>query len=259
MSVWTSFDIPDSLLGKERESRSQYITTYQTEVLLPKKSQYAGYCFLHPSKLVTEKADGIAAITYNSDFTFTLIKKDREPGKRYKRYKLTVQEILDIYAPETAKVQAKQKKKETARLAQTGSVEIVYTHNELWGDKTLFLFRCGKVYYYGSGGPFGSQKDVIKRSVVVESVCRAVFEAAYEDLETLAEGFRMLQDVRSTVGRYPANTTNEICAIGDSFEALCDQWEAELLEKAAAIIHKEVKSGVSGASVHQETERCSEG
>lgn len=239
---WVSFDIPETLLGETHIFKSAYVTTYRTEVLLPKDSQYPGYCFLHPSKLVKGRSGGFAAIMYNSDFTFTLIKKDREPGKKYKRYKLTVPEILAVYAAETQKVKEKQEKKEQKRLAQIGAVVAVDMP-----DATTFLFHVGKQYYSGSGGAWGTDRHIEKlggtRRVIAENVRRGVFEAASEELKRLRENYRMIREVRDTVLRNNSFATEKVVAIGDSFVKLCDKWEDEFYEAAAEIIEQAKHEG----------------
>lgn len=224
-------------MGETHVSKSAYVTTYRTEVLLPKDSQYSGYCFLHPSKLVKERSGGFAAIMYNADFTFTLIKKDREPGKKYRRYRLTVPEILSVYAAETQKVREKQEKKEQRRLAQVGSVVAVDMP-----DTVTFLFHVGKQYYYGSGGTWGTDKHIEKlggkRKVITEGVSRGIFEEASEKLKNLREDYRMVREIRDTVLRNNRFATEKVIAIGDSFEALCDQWEGEFYKTAAEIIEQ---------------------
>lgn len=234
---WVSFDIPETLLGETHISKSAYVTTYRTEVLLPEDSQYPGYCFLHPSKLVRERSGGFAAIMYNPDFTFTLIKKDREPGKKYKRYKLTVPEILSVYASETQKIREKQEKKEKKRLAQLGAVVAVDTP-----DAVTFLFHVGKQYFYGHGGPWGTDRHIeklgAKRRVVAENVRREAFEEASERLYKLREEYQLVREIRNALLRNNSAATETVIAIGDSFEALCDQWESDFYGAATKIIEQ---------------------
>lgn len=232
MSEWKSFEIPGSLVGERRESKSAYVTTYQTEILLPKASEYAGYSFWHPSKLVGGTFS-VAKITYTDEFSFVLVKKEREPGKRYKRYKLTASELIQVYAPETARVKAKQEKKEAARLAQIGSVEIVPSEAKA---RRLFLFHCGKQYYYGSGTRFGGEKDVTERKVLAGAVPRSVFESAYEELCSLWESYRMILDVREAVGKFPCHPGSKVDEVGDSFDSLCNRWDDEFCETARGLI-----------------------
>lgn len=234
---WVSFDIPETLLGETHISESAYVTTYRTEVLLPKDSQYPGYCFLHPSKLIKARAGGFAAIMYNSDFTFTLIKKDREPGKKYKRYRLTVPEILAVYAAETQKVKGKQEKKEKRRLAQIGTVVVVDMP-----DAVTFLFQIGKQYYYSHGGPWGTDKHIEKlggkRKVIAENIPRGAFEAAYESLKGLREDYWIVHQIRNTILHNPAYAMGQVLPVGESFEELCDKWEVEFYITAAEIIEQ---------------------
>lgn len=232
MSEWKSFEIPAKLVGEKRISQSAYVTTYQTEILLPKKSEYSGYHFWYPSKLVSGNFS-MANIIYNDTFTFTLVKKDREPGKRYKRYKLTAKELAAVYEPEVTKEKAKQKKKEQTRRAQIGTVEVVECcigKNKYWVE---FIFRFGKITYYGNGMKAEQiSADIRKQKVIAESIQRGIFEDAYNDLKSLRDEFKMIPKVRFTV-EHTENSSNHI---RNSFIELCNRWEEEFYKKAVAIL-----------------------
>ena len=234
MSEWKSFEIPAKLVGEERISQSAYVTTYQTEILLPKKSEYSGYHFWHPSKLVSGNFS-MAKIIYNDTFTFTLVKKDREPGKRYKRYKLTAKELAAVYELEVTKEKAKQKKKEQTRRAQIGTVEVVESYIGNSGYLVEFIFRFGKKAYYGNGMKAERiSADIRKQKVIVENIQRGIFEDAYNDLKILRDEFKMIPKVRFTV----EHTENSPDHIRNSFVDLCNQWEEEFYEKAVAILNE---------------------
>ena len=237
MSEWLHLEIPECFVGETTSSGNEYITTYRTEILMPQDSEFSGYCFLHPSKLITH-AKNFVRLTYNDCFTFTLVKKDREPGKRYKRYMLSASELIAIWAPETERVKAKLAKKEEKRLAQTGAVEILECRTHLkyyW----LIVFRYGKKLFYGNGGAFRSLDEVYKSQVVATAVPRRAFEKVYPILEALCDEYSIVQDIRYaanlSVNTYASDKT---VAIYDSFYSMSDQWEADFYEKAASIIER---------------------
>lgn len=238
MADWISFDIPDAFLGDTHVSDSGYVRTYRTEVLLPKSSCYPGYCFLHPSKLIVKRANEIASITYNEAFTFTLIKKDREEGERYKRYKLTAAEIQAIYEPEMQKAKAKKERREQNRRAQVGSVEVVEYWISPQKRNLLILFHCKKKFFSGNGVCYGSEKDFTVRYVAAEGVVRGAFEDVFEELETLCREYQMVQDVRSVVSGGYDFCNGTVMEIRGFFEDLCGSLEAELYHKIDKIMNK---------------------
>lgn len=243
MAEWLRFEIPDSLIGERREQKSRYVTTYQTEILLPKSSEYAGYHFWHPSKLVSELGNGTTAITYNSTFSFTLVKKEREPGKRYKRHVLSVDELLVVYAPEVAKVTASREKKESARRAQEGTVEVVIWPCSYGPDTVRILFHFGKRYFVRNGNVYGPEKNACKCVVIAEGITQGAFEDADEDLTALQEAYQMIQDMRNTVGRYQSD---KVADIGESFIELCDKLDEELLLRAKDLFKRSNEIQVRG-------------
>lgn len=245
MAEWLHFEIPDSLVGERKEQKSQYVTTYQTEILLPEKSEYAGYHFWHPSKLVSGLADEISRVTYNPTFTFTLIKKEREPGKRYKRYKLSAEELVAVYRAEMAKVAARKEKKEAARRAQEGAVEVVAWLGSSIPDKRRVLFRYRKKYFTGSGAFFCSEAHVHRHFVIAEAVPRGVFEDICEKLDELARLYQVVDDVRGAIGKSVMAERE----VADSFEALCDSWDAAFCEKAASVIRNAMHLKLLGLGV----------
>lgn len=70
-----------------------YSVTY--EVDLPKSSQYVGFKAIIPDYCVREREwyDEIIVPTWWGDRTFVLVKIEREPGKRYARPKLTLEQL----------------------------------------------------------------------------------------------------------------------------------------------------------------------
>lgn len=63
-------------------------------IQLPKTSQYKGYTVTVPTHIVTEHGEFYAIVRpWKEDFTFTLVKTEREEGKRYTRPKLSFDEL----------------------------------------------------------------------------------------------------------------------------------------------------------------------
>lgn len=235
MTSWLNFEIPGELVGDERVTGNDYRKTYRTEILLPSKSEYEGYCFLHPSKLISFHWP-LASITYNESFTFELFKKDREPGKRYKRYTLTVPELLAIYEPETAKVKAQLASKERKRLSQVGDVMALECRTND-RDYVKFVFQHDKKLYTGRGSKFPYTDEICKSRVITNGIARRQFEAAAPKLDTLCEEYRLIQDVRRSLNRsVSADAPDKTVAIYNSFYGLSDQWEEELYQSARLIL-----------------------
>lgn len=240
MSEWLKLEIPSKLVGEETVSGNEYVKTYRTEILLPKSSDYSGYCFQHPSKLVSCGAD-IAHLTYNNTFTFNLVKKDREPGKRYKRFKLTPAELIAVYSQETEKAKAKLARKTERRLAQIGSVEAL----ECRGVQLSYwavVFRYGNKSVTTCGNEFAFFGDIHNRRVIASEVSRRTFEAAGVALRQLCENYQLILSVRHSLNReVSSRSSDETVAIYDSFYSLSDQWESEFYEKVANILHETSK------------------
>ena len=235
MAEWLHIEIPAKLVGESIESGNEYIKTYRTEILLPKNSEYSGYCFQHPSKLVS-CGRYTAKLTYNNTFVFNLVKKDREPGKRYKRYTLTAEELIAIYAPEVARLNEKAAKKEEKRLAQIGTVEVL----ECRGSQEYYwavVFSYKNDRFWGTGSKFAFTDEIFKSRVIAANIPRGVFESVSDKLSILCEEFHIIQDIRYTLNQgVSPKSSDKTLAIYNSFYSLSDQWEAELYEKVAAII-----------------------
>jgi len=235
MPEWKHFEIPRNLIGETIASGNDYIQTYRKEILLPKGREYEGYCFQHPAKLVSEGSNGLVKITYNDDFVFKLVKKDREPGKKYKRYSLTVPEILAIYEPAISKKKAQLEKAEQRRRAQIGSVEVLACadpHNCYWA----IVLCVGKKWFWPNGREFCFPDDVVSRHVVAENVVRGSFEEAHEKLMELCEEYRIVLDVKHTAeksaGRKQFGKKTDIY---NAIIAEMDKWEEELYKKISEI------------------------
>ena len=210
---WKSFDVPASLIGEKRTNASAYVITYQTEVLLPKDGQYAGYCFLHPSKLVSERAGGVASITYNDDFVFELIKKDREQGKRYRRYKLQAPELPALYEDAVRKVLSRREKQEQRRRARVGEVIVVTLHR---GKNVSFLFHAGQRYYYASGETFTCHDEICTQRRIAGGIPRGRFEDCWPRLRALADDYAVVRNVRHQLEQPPKRTPSS-AKIQDAF------------------------------------------
>lgn len=238
MTTWLNFEIPEKLVGDERVFGNDFRKTYRTEILLPSNSEYEGYCFLHPSKLVSFHLP-LASITYNESFTFELFKKDREPGKRYKRYTLTVPELLAIYEPETAKVKARFASKEKKRLSQVGAVLALEcrAHDRYY---VKFAFQHEKKMYTGRGTKFPYQDEIYQSRVIASDITRKQFEAVAPELETLCEEYRVIQDVRRSINRsVSSDASDKTVSIYNSFYSLSDQWEEEFYKSACLVLDRQ--------------------
>ena len=235
MDEWLHLEIPERLVGETLEFGNDYIKSYRTEILLPEGSEFAGYYFLHPAKLVSCRTN-IATLTYNQSFIFTLIKKEREPGKRYKRYSLSISDLIDIYSPETEKVQANLAKKELIRLAQSGTVLALECRSS---DSyyIVFVFHYKKGYYLRNGEKFLFNDEIYKSSIVAESVTRQVFENAYKNLKDLCNDYRIIQELQYVLNRkVDCTSSDKTVSIYDSFYILSEQWKDEFLKNASIII-----------------------
>lgn len=244
MSEWLHLEIPAKTVGETIESGNDYIKTYRTEILLPKDSQYPGYCFQHPSKLVSCGPE-FARLTYNDTFVFNLVKKDREPGKRYKRYTLTAAELIAIYAPEVAQLKARLAKKEEKRLAQIGAVEALECrgyHKYYW----LVAFSYGKHRFLGDGQKIGFSDEIYKSRLIANDVSRRDFESDYDQLASLCKEFQIIQDMRYALNKSVEPTSSDMTVtIYDSFYSLSDQWEIEFYQKVAKTIENAKTGGCS--------------
>ncbi len=238
MVQWLKLEIPEELLGEERVTGNDYIKTYKTEILLPQDSEYPGYCFLHPSKLIHYNSP-IASIAYNESFTFTLIKKEREPGKKYKRYVLTAPELPAIYEPVVAKTKAKLETKEQKRLAQIGDIMALEcrAHDRYY---VKFAFQYSKTMYTGRGTKFPYPDEIYERRVVANGISRKQFEAVTPELEALCEEYRIIQDVRRSLNRsVSSHSSDKAVSIYNSFYSLSNQWEDEFFKEASMLIENE--------------------
>lgn len=231
MAEWVHFEIPVKLVGETTASGNDYVQTYRTEILLPKGSQYEGYCFQHPAKLVST-GENLAKVTYNDDFVFRLVKKDREPGKKYKRYSLTVSEILTIYAPVTQKVKEQLERAEKRRQAEVGQVEAL-SCAELRESYWAVVLRVGKKLYWPNGEAFSFSQDVCNRRVIATDVTRGSFETARDKLRSLCEEYRIVLDVKHAAEKN-SGTGNR--AVYEAVMTEVEMWEKEFYEKVTAVI-----------------------
>ena len=240
MTTWLRMEIPEKYIGEERVEGNDFIKTYKTEILLPPTSEYAGYCFLHPSKLISYNYP-LIAIVYNENFTFELIKKDREPGKRYKRHLLTISELMSIYSPEISKVKTRLERKEQKRLNQIGDVVVLEcrSHNKYYFE---FAFQCNKKLYTGKGTEFRFRDEIYQSKTIRPTVVRKHFEAAYPALTLLCEDYRVLQDVRFAINSgVSSRSSDKAISIYNSFYGLSDHWEEEFYEKSCEILDNKQK------------------
>ncbi|MBQ8245830.1 MAG: hypothetical protein IJZ42_01740 [Lachnospiraceae bacterium] len=232
---WLQFEIPEKFIGNTQVIGNEYMKTYRTEILLPNNGEYAGYCFLFPEKLIS-LCGKFAKLTYNESFTFTLTKRDREPGKRYKRYTLTISELLAIYEPEVLKLRAQLAAKEKRRLAQVGDVIALEcrSYNRYY---VKFIFQFGKKMFTGKGTKFPYMDEIHQSRIVATNISREQFESTAQKLDALCEEYQVIQDVRRSINySYSIDSSDKAVAIYNSFYNLSDQWENEFYNMAYTIL-----------------------
>lgn len=190
---WKSIEIPAKLIGEERCRKVGMREYAQRQVFLPEKSEYAGYMFWYPEKLVSRASDGRSAILRYEEcsFTFKLEMRHREPGRRYRRYVLDVAAFEEIYLPQQENVLSRRRKKQEAMDAQTGEVllhcRVGYNRADIWSD-----FRPYK----------GKQKRQVagvgvETILLAENVKRMEFKRCLEALEAGEKELEMVAWVRA--------------------------------------------------------------
>jgi len=237
MSGWINFEIPTKLVGETTESGNEYVKTYRTEILLPKGSRYEGYSFQHPTKLVSDRGNGLTEVTYNDSFMFLLVKKDREPGKKYKRYKLTPSEILAEYETEVDKVKVRLKKKEQKRLAETGRIEVL-ERGDYYRRVWIVAIRCGEKLFRSSGSRIGAN-DIRSIRVVADDVSRGKFEAAHYRLESITEEFEIVAELMCIAERFSKKRTGRTASIYQSIDNELNRWLDEFCRQVAEVLEQE--------------------
>lgn len=65
----------------------------RVKVRMPEQSQYFGYFFYVATSFVVKTGSCTLILKGNDTYLYELIKEEREQGKRYKRYKLTFEEL----------------------------------------------------------------------------------------------------------------------------------------------------------------------
>lgn len=93
-SIWKGKEISDSLILRTTE-RSALIA-------MPRYSEYSGYTFWHPLKLVRREY-GIVSLRYTDDFQFRLQKREKTRKGQWEltdEVTLTAEEIEDILSEE---------------------------------------------------------------------------------------------------------------------------------------------------------------
>lgn len=156
--IWDTFRLKKDLVG-EKIDNGMYASRFIT---LPANDTYeSGYGFLISDKLV-DIEDGVYVIALPDDYNVQLQMSptEREPGKRYKRYKLTGTEIKDaVFFPyaavRAAEEEAERRKKEEEQTKRDKKIigKIVYGRylGNSYGDDgdfyCDFFFYNGKRYY----------------------------------------------------------------------------------------------------------------
>lgn len=103
---WKKININNSNLVVEADKA--------TLVKMPNKSQYAGYCFWHPNKLIREgKNSNASTLSYSDEFKFQIIKYGK--GKYNKRdiiheIEITIEEFEEAFCVMSSNVREKKEK-----------------------------------------------------------------------------------------------------------------------------------------------------
>ena len=238
---WESIDIPRSLIGENLVSGNGYRNVSRTQVFLPPTSQYAGYMFLHPTKLVSlETGRRVGRITYSEKFKFELIKRDREPGRKYKRYRLDVEEFLAIYRPLEEAMKARERRraerqaeKETRML---GSV-VFYTKSLYRNQHIMeFAFNDGEKFRGVSGDEIREGSGIQVRRVVAENISLNAFRSAAKELSDLQREVRALVNVLDALGNQ--SVTDEASVAKKAFLRCASEIEEKICRMAAGCLEK---------------------
>lgn len=201
---WKRIEIPAKLVGEEVTHKSGRYEHSRTQIFLPEKSDYPGYMFWHPTKLISRSSDGRSAFLSYSipGFIFKLEKREREPGRRYKRFQLNVPEFEAIYLPLEEAIHLKRKQKQDAQAAQIGNIvlyrRVSYNNADIWFD---FIPKSNKA----KSRAIATAVDMV---VLAEGVTRSVFTSSLDLLEEMRKPLAMSADVIVLLefGRYKSVT-----------------------------------------------------
>lgn len=212
MSRWKNIRIEDNLIGKPIENDFGMARHFIT---LPKNALYEnGYGFFISDRLVTE--DGILI---SDDFNVELQMNPslREGNKRYKRFKLLGEELIEsVLFPHMvemeARMEAEQARKEAERNKRNKRVlgRIVYgrylgnTYGEDADNYYDFYFARNGIYYNGRD-KHEKVENVKAKFVVTDNASKYDYEQNVEffrdrikDWERIEKAISELQEVKSS-------------------------------------------------------------
>lgn len=147
MNNWENVILDPVLLGETFTSGSGYYEKEYTYIRIPVSEKYEHYCFALSSKLVDVESDPEQLYITLCMAAEYILQKDpeyRETGKRYKRYKLTGQElyesVLEVCEDDFLRKtwqNRESKEKERAKREKRIKGYIVYGHykGNTYGDK----------------------------------------------------------------------------------------------------------------------------
>lgn len=174
---WRKIELPSKLIGDEVVSGKGRYEVRSIEVFLPRKGQYAGYMFFYPSKLISlNREENRAELTYGDEFTFKLVKRNRQAGKRYMRYEISVKEFLEIYQPLEEKLHTMDKKREDEEARQKGNVVLCESAG-LNGLHFLEVCFQAEKAVFGMHGEIPTDMGYAVRDVIVEGIRRSDYMA----------------------------------------------------------------------------------
>jgi len=230
---WKTIEIPLSLIGETKVTERLYHEFSTTQVLLPANSgMYAGYGFLHPSKLISKDTKRKRArLTYNDQFTFHLIKHDREPRKRYKRYTLTAEECIAIYQPLADQLALRDQKKADAAARQPGDILLIC---DLRKNQYQFVFHVkGKIDGYT--GAKGCHYQI--HQCISQGIPRRAFSENYSQLLDLEEQLRVITCVQDSLEGIPSSVYPAAVPAKERFGNLCEEILEEICQEAIALFY----------------------
>lgn len=195
---WDYFEIGKDLVGEPVKSGEGFYAHERQFITLPANEAYvAGYGFYISSRLA---GDDYIRLPDDYNVVLQMSPGAREPGKRYKRYKLTGREIKDsVFLPYRLKRDEEEMAKEIARNKRNEKVmgKIVYGQYEGnqygdYGDLFKAYFFCNGKRYYN----YMHEKvaNVRVDFVVIEDVSKRLFDEMVEEIKTRLRSYVCIRD-----------------------------------------------------------------
>lgn len=190
--AWHDFEIDKELIGEVKGSGSMYESRFIT---LPENEVYeSGYGFFMGVKLVSSW-NGTISIPDGYKMELQMSPELREPGKRYKRYKLTGQEIKEtVFFPYQKKQAELEKKKAQERDRRNRKVmgRIVYGYYR--GNTYLGRPDYAPDYFFFNGSRYYNRthekvQNVKEEFTVMKGVSKYFFDIKIEEIEKRLRGF----------------------------------------------------------------------